>query len=56
MKCVKCGMVPSGEKSFGGHFKASGMRFLDGMMRNVFASRGIDGLDTVYEYYPDPSQ
>ena len=42
--------------AFGGHFKASAMRFLDNMMRDFFAKFQIATLDTVYEYFIDPSQ
>ena len=42
--------------AFGGHFKASAMRFLDNMMRDFFAKHQIPTLDTVYEYFIDPQQ
>ena len=42
--------------AFGGHFKASAMRFLDNLMRNFFAKQQIATLDTVFEYVIDPQQ
>lgn len=42
--------------AFGGHFKASGMRYLDNMMRDFFAKHQIQTLDTVFEYFIDPQQ
>ena len=42
--------------AFGGHFKASGMRFLDNMMRDFFAKHQIPTVDTPYEYFIDPAQ
>jgi len=39
--------------AFGGHFKASAIRFLDNMMRDFFAKHQINTKDTVYEYFID---
>ena len=42
--------------AFGGHFRASAMRFLDNMMRDFFAKSQINTKDTVYEYFVDPKE
>ena len=41
--------------AFGGHYKASAMKFLDNIMRSFFGKQQIPLSDTVYEYMIDPS-